>query len=266
LNHLPADWAQPLAETLCGAAELLFIVAILAIVLLGRSRYRWHERRIDYRITAELLRSLRLVAAFGGGRPFPQFPAHLAAYGGPESTWMGWYVRAVEREIGLPETKVDRESLQRTLRILRGVIAGQLDYHHHNAHRCRVLEHRLHAGGLAAFVLTLTACVLHLTHVLCRYGHVLTFCAGFFPAVAASLAGIANQAELRRLGKRSASMQAPLTSILERIAELEGEIEAAARVQASAPVVSLCSESMRLLVDEVLDWRVVQIDRPLETA
>ena len=52
------------AEIACIALEFVAIVAILALVFLGRRR-RWHERWIDYRLTAELVRHLRLVAPLG---------------------------------------------------------------------------------------------------------------------------------------------------------------------------------------------------------
>jgi len=61
LGLLPHHWA----EIAFFALEFVAIVAILALVLLGRHQH-WHERWIDYRLTAELVRHLCLVAPLGG--------------------------------------------------------------------------------------------------------------------------------------------------------------------------------------------------------
>ena len=77
-------------EIVCIALELMTIFAIIFLVQLGRTRH-WHERWIDYRLTAELVRHLRMVAPLGGRRLLPQPPAHRVTYGQPAATWMAWY-------------------------------------------------------------------------------------------------------------------------------------------------------------------------------
>lgn len=69
--------AHHTAETICTAVELLVIVVIIGLVAWGRTR-RWHERWMDYRLVAELLRQLRLLIS---ARRWPAFSATGAAPG-----------------------------------------------------------------------------------------------------------------------------------------------------------------------------------------
>ncbi len=266
----PHGWA----ETLCIAGELLAILTILAMVYFGR-RGRWHSRWIDYRLTAELVRHLRMVAPLGGGRPFPQLPAQLGKYGQPGATWMAWYTRAIERDLGLPSVVVDRHHLQACLKHLSECVNGQIGWHAANATSSHRIEHTLHLSGLVLLALTLVSCVLHLLPALFHSVHlpgwlppnVLTFLCAVFPALGAALAGINNQAEFRRIAKRSAAMADQLKPVRNQIDELHKQIAGApesSSEQFSLRASAVTSELARLLVNEVLDWRVVFLDRPLD--
>ena len=274
--------AHHMPETVCIVCELLAILIILGLVSRGR-RLRWHERWIDYRLTAELVRQLRLVAPLGGARPFPQIPAHLATYGQPSSTWMAWYVRAVERGLALPSVVVNRDYLRNCLRQLSEVVGtasadgaprgGQLEYHEVTARRCRLIEKRLHRLGITLLWLTLASCVLHLVPGVWHAASppewvapILTFVCGFFPALGAGLAGIINQGEFRRIENRSESMCGQLRLLHERIEKLRQRIDKSpseSAEQFSLPATALASDAARLLLNEILDWRVVFLDRPL---
>ncbi|HZM44026.1 MAG TPA: hypothetical protein VFC14_04290 [Burkholderiales bacterium] len=264
-------------ETLAVAAELVAILAILVMVVSGVWR-RWHARWIDYRLAAELVRHLRLVAPLGGGRPYPQIPAHWAIYGQSNATWMSWYVRSVERALGLPNAAVDRGYLRATLKDLHGVLSGQASFHQAAADRAHNLEHRLHAAGIALLCLTLAACFAHLVPGLGlpegsilrawipESPHLLIFFGGFFPALGASLAGIVNQGEFRRIAKRSASMAQHLGGL---VGEVDGLLARVEKAESSVALfmgeaMAIANNAARLLINEVLDWRVVLLDRPLE--
>lgn len=242
--------------------ELFATLAVLALVVVGR-RCQWHERWIDYRLAAELLRHLRVVAPVGGGRPFRQVPAHHVTYGRPQSTWMDWYVRAITRSIGLPDTVIDRPYLTVSLAHIGDLLAKQAAYHHLNARRCRVIEHRLHLGVMGLLVLTIVACTLHWQHLLLP-AHVLTFFCGLLPALGAALAAISNQGEFRRVARRSEAMSIELADLRKRVSRLGKDMEAGREASFMRAVLELSSESTRILVQEVLDWRVVFLDRPLE--
>lgn len=245
-------------------AELLAIGVILLLVRRGRSR-TWHERWIDYRLLAELIRHLRLVVPLGGDRPPVQAPAHHATYGQPHTTWMDWYVRAVTRAIELPNTVIDRTYLFHSLSQLDQLLADQVNYHQKIAQRCHNIEHRLHLAGLWLMGLTLFACGLHLLHMLLP-ASLLTFFCGFFPALGAALAGINNQGEFRRITRRSQAMQQYLGQLRDQVKALQEHATETQPGQTSLlPKAGiLAADAARLLVAEVLDWRVVFLDRPFE--
>jgi len=263
-----------LEETLFISIEFLLILIILLLIWRGHRR-RWHERWIDYRLAAELVRHLRLGAPLGNARPFPQVPAQWASYGEPGSTWMAWYVRAVERDLGLPAARLDLDHVRTCARDLAGTAASQLAYHRENAERSHRIEARLHAFGLVLLGATLVACACHL---LVAFGLVamrshwrvgcLVFLAGFLPALGAALAGINNQGEFRRVARRSDAMQARLRELMQAAEALVKKLESAApgawRPRASGEVTRLAHQAAHVMVNEVLDWRVVFLDQPLK--
>ncbi len=253
-------------ETASTAIELVAILVILIVVLLGRLK-SWHQRWIDCRLAAELVRHLRLVAPVGGGRPFAHVPAHLATYGQPQATWMDWYARAVARDIGLPNVVVDNSYLGACLAHLHTLLGDQLKYHRDNTDRCHNVENRLHIAGLVLLSLTLAACVLHLLHLFLP-APMLTFVCGFCPALGAALAGIDNQGEFRRVARRSHAMQKHLRSLMQRVELLQKAIASPEASQgAFAPQVGVVAgDAASLLVAEVLDWRIVFLDRILNAA
>jgi hypothetical protein len=278
--------AHHTAALVCNILELLAIMEILAIIHVGR-RQHWHERFLDYRLAAELVRHLRIVAPLGGRWPIPQVPAHWATHGEPAATWMVWYVRAVERAVGFPSAVVDASYLNEYLKELGTAVDGQVGFHKNTERRGRNIEGRLHHLADWLFGLTIAACAIHLgIHFMIEdpeAGWVrplaLVFVCGFFPALGAALAGIMNQAEFRRIGSRSRAMS-------ERLAVLHNDIErlripppgppvpvplpvstsvsASGMRQLSVQAVALANAVADLLVAEVLDWRVILRDRPLE--
>jgi hypothetical protein len=250
-------------EHLTTVLELLAIAVVLAVVWRGRAE-AWHKCWIDYRLAAELFRHLRVVAPVGGPRPFPQVPAYLATLGQPTATWMDWYVRAVSRSIGLPNAVVDRVHLTASMEHLEKLLIGQSEFHKTNTRRCWAIEKRLHNGIVGVLVLTLAACLLHFFHLF-HTGHLLAALSGFLPALGAAFAGINNQGEFRRIARRSEAMQAELRILIERVGRLQRRLGGAGPEEAfAAPVIDLAGDAASLLVQEVLDWRIVVIDRPLE--
>ncbi len=249
------DPHQPLA-TACSLVELAAIALILVIVFVG-ARSKWHERWIDYRLLAEMIRQLQVVAPLGGGRPHAQVPAHWSSYGHPQASWMGWYVRAIERALGGPDGVIDAERNAAHLRHLERILDAQRRFHDAASARAHRIEHRLHLLGIACLAATATSCVLHLW----LHAAPLTFCCGFLPALGAAMAGIANQGEFRRITRRSRAMRDQLARLQ---ADAQGMLAAAGPgQQRSAAVGRLGREIARLMITEVLDWRVVFLDQPL---
>ncbi len=261
------------AENICIALELATIGAILWIVRVGEKN-RWHQRWIDYRLAAELVRHLRLVAPLCGQRPFLRIPAHWINYGQPAASWMSWYVRAIERALKVPSAVLDKDYLEACLKQLMDVVNTQIVYHSDSAHRSVKLERRLHRTGIVLLATTLLACALHLASGLWpdtfppeRYRpQFLTFCCGFLPALGAALAGISNQAEFRSLTTRSEAMRERLRLLQAEIAKHSEQLGLPADEQGrphSRRALELANETADLLINEVLDWRVILLDQPL---
>ena len=264
LALLPLGLGRVGLERLSSALELVCIVLVLVLFLLARSR-QWHERWLDYRLAAELIRHLRIVAPICGKPPLPPIPAHQTTHGLPEATWMNWHLRAVTRATGLTDTKLDRGYLLEHLKHLQDYLNGQVGFHQSGEHRAGAIESRLHLGIGVSLGLTILACVLHLVHAPVP-GHLLTFFCGFLPAVGASLAAINNQGEFRRIAKRSHAMHSSIGHLLKHIDDLEKKMVAEDSATTSfLPAVREISENAAdLLVREVLDWRVLFLDRPPE--
>lgn len=257
------------AVAIYGLAEMVTILLILWLVFRGRGR-KWHDRWLDYRLCAEMTRHLRLVAPLGGGRPFPQLPPHLGEYGHPGTLWVTWHVRAVERKIGLPGVRVDGEYLAAALGHVKQVLESQIGFHETMYGRSGRIEHRLHLAGAVLLAATVVACAVHILPECTPcptppdwVPHVATFLCGFLPALGAAFAGISNQGEFRRVAKRSAAMKANLRAMLARALKLERRLQGAGPPAPGLDEVGdLADEAARLMVNEVLDWRVVFTDRP----
>lgn len=260
-----------MAEAVFVVGELALIACILLLVWLGR-RHGWHQRFLDYRLAAELVRHLRLSAALGAARPFPQVPAQWGSYGDAASTWMSWYVRAVERAIGLPSVRLDAQHLRAATADLVATIRRQLAFHEDNARRSHITELRLHHLGVWLLAATAVACVAHLVfglgviHVSPWVLGSLIFLAGFLPAMGAAMAGINNQGEFKRVSMRSQAMAERLRQLDARATRLLANLQSTTRPWvpgASAEVRELATDAAQLMVNEVLDWRVIFLDRPL---
>lgn len=255
--------------------ESIAISFIIAVVAFGR-RGQWHQHWLDYRLLAEMIRHQRLVVQLGGEPATPIIPLHLVSYGDPGVTWMAWYARALERSLGLPTARVDAKYLQDCLKDLYEQIGGgrhgQIGFHRATYERSERIEHRLHLAEVGLLSATLACSLLHIFqepwHVLTFVPpHILTFCCGFFPAFGAALAGINNQGEFRRIELRSKSMAGRLKKQFKQIKELQDRVAEDAPLprQLSADVAKLASEAARMMVTEVLDYRVIFQDRPLKT-
>jgi len=246
-------------------AELVVVIGIIALIVLG-NRGRWHERWMDYRLTAELVRQLRFLIPLGGGRPFPRLPAHLRASGNPSETWMYWHVRALEREVGLPDTVITGKYLTECRDYVLQVVVGQRDFHRDNRLRANRIDERLHFAALALFGLTAGAVFVHfLPHLpgasslgsIKELAPYFTIACAVLPALGGALTAINNQGEFARIAKRSRAMDERLESIRAR---LRPEGSGALRL---TQLIEMATTVARLMVDEMLDWRVLFQDRPL---
>jgi hypothetical protein len=167
-------------------AEIAFIVGIIAITVIGRSR-SWHRRWLEAREVAERLRAavpLWLLGVRGSGAS------------GPEPAWTGWYVRAHLRALGPHNGTLDADCLAAIARTLQGMLDEQRAYHAGNARHMHRVEHRVERIGEVLFGLTLAIALAYVvgavTHMPTPAGWshwVIALTAGL-PALAAAMYGI----------------------------------------------------------------------------
>jgi hypothetical protein len=265
------------------AVELGLLITIAKIYSVGRKR-RWHEKWIDYRLLAEYLRQLFFLIPLGPGElSSPHLPKYMSA-GDPKSTWMYWHYLALRREIGLvggEYTPSYLDSVRSFLDSSAG-IRGQMDYHEKNEERLEKLDARFHSVESAFFKAAIASAALALVSALVAIAaqHVtlpfhldyaarvldwdpLTILIGLlatvFPAFGAALAGIRSQAEFERVKKRSRAMLQTLRHICR---ELHATHQNSTK-SSYAALNLIVAEAGQLMVDELLDWRIVFKDRPL---
>jgi hypothetical protein len=269
------------AQTICVAVELVMLLIILLLFVVSRRRH-WHERWMEYRLLAELIRQLRILIPLGGGRPFPRTPTHHGLYGNLTQTWMYWHMRAIARATGIPAAKVTRDYVRDCLNYIDGIVGGpkegQLKFQKDTERRSEHIAHRLHVASTTLFVLTLVGIATHLLlepALLPRWldfeipesihralDHWLVMGSAFLPALGAALAAISNQGEFARLAKRAAAMADYFTGFAQQIAALRSGGAQDVKAPTLSQVIPLASEIAEVMVDEVADWRVVFIDRP----
>lgn len=255
-------------EMFCTLAEMVSLAGVFLLLKVGRKR-RWHERWAEYRLLAELIRQLRFLIPLGGGKPSPRMPAHLAVYGDPARTWMYWYVRAIAREIGIPSARVTQAYMHDCLGFLAQVVgdphAGQWGFHLVTERRAQRLNERLRKAVLflvgATFLGVSTRLMFEIIpagsgYISAAADRWLVLAAATLPALGAALEGINNQGEFVRVAKRSMAM----ASIFEKYSE---KITLAEKTPPLllAELIPLSGRIAESMVDEVVDWRAVIIDR-----
>jgi hypothetical protein len=267
------SWKTAASVFMC--AEFGLLAFILIIYGTGK-KGRWHERWIDYRLLAEYLRQLFFLIPLGPGElSSPHLPKYMSS-GDPKNTWMYWHYLALRREIGLTSAEFSRkylESVRAFLNSNRG-IRGQIDYHQTNEARLEKLDSRFAIIGfmtfLAALLLATVALVPKLDEMLIelliklpklnehRMEIGLGLCATALPAFGAALAGIRSQGEFERVRKRSKAMLQTLRRICAELDDCTNHQEISFAV-----LNVIAADAGQLMVDELLDWRIVFKDRPL---
>lgn len=257
------QWVTPV-RILLALAECACIGLITLNTYRGKWG-RWHERWIDYRLLAEGLRQFRALAPLGGGSLLPRVPEHLARYGDPRSTWMAWHLRNVVRETGLPAWSLTPAHVAAYRRYFdANLIQDQIKYHKGNIRKLETVRHKLHQFGDRLFLFTGIVCVVHLTAVLgwwhpsLAIENWMTASLAILPAIGASLFGIRSQGEFQRVAKRSTGMRDELSRFHAEFDRL------GTAVADSRTTLETATSASQLMIREVLDWRVVFLDRPLD--
>ncbi len=224
---------------------------------------------MEYRVLAELLRELHALIPLGGGRPFARLCAHLGVYGESTETWMSWHARAVERTIGLPSARVDHAYIQAALARLKTSVKKQATFHQAGGIQNQRIEERLHWLGFTLFGTTAVVVAIHFVglfidvingHATAHAGMTwMTVVAAYFPALGAALAGINNQGEFARLAIRNQVIAKRLEGFLLEVEEMSNR-----KYPVTLGEVALLSMRVsHLMVEEVINWRVIVLHRPL---
>ena len=145
LGH-PHPWTFPI--------ELCLIAAIVALVIFG-GRWHWHERWMEYRLLAELVRQIRIIIPLGGGRPLPRTPIFSGNFEDLSETWMHWHIRAIARSVGIPAVTVTPQYLASCLGYIDGLIESQVNFHRKTIHRYELICENLHSLASSLFFISL---------------------------------------------------------------------------------------------------------------
>ena len=237
-------------------AEVIIIGSIILVTFLGIRR-RWHERWIDYRLLAEYLRQTQFLMALGRASiSVFRIPIHLS-YGDPRNSWMYWYLQTVVRHSGIMRVKFDANYLKSVTGFLDESIRDQINYHQRNARVSQKVNERLRNVGLGLFFLAAAAAVCHL-FLPETWLNLLTTLTIVGPSFGAAAAAIRSQGEFERLTKSSRAMSSQLKSLCEKVQALHPND------LSSVKLTQLAVESAQLMVKDVLNWRLVVEEKPLD--
>jgi hypothetical protein len=196
---------------------------------------RWHERMVEYRAVAELLRHQRFVYAFGGADRLERTADR--SWHEPDA-WVGWYVRATLRELGFPTIVLSRPYRGRALAAFQeDEIKGQINYNASVAKQFETIDERLNTvirSGWkltvwVAFVGALVLLILYLIKVYHWYCYELAVCLlewlkpslsvimAFVPALIAAVHGVRFQMDFNNTVDRDASTERELTQLDKRL-------------------------------------------------
>lgn len=259
------------------ASIIPIVVACVEAVVLGNIvvryvravNWQYHERWIDYRSLAEEFRQLAFLWPIGRPLPAVQFTGETEGEAA-RFAWVGWYVRAVARDLGLCPgiwTPERLTSLRRVL--LERFIGYQREYHSRTMKRFDRVHAQLHNATLWIFLIAVGVALAHVlifdrhsllaiwTHdeqppmintqlwgVIIRTGAVLAI---LLPALGAAAHGFLNQGDFWNLARRSERMCVHLDPLAVEMAH------APATVEDLGIVAEKAADVMR---DEIVYWRV----------
>lgn len=237
--------------------ELACITTILVAHKIGKTK-RWHERAVNYRILAEMLRQMTFLSPVGITLPFANPPAHSRDKADLRTTWMHWHFSTIVRAAGIPKAELSPQLLINYRDyIVNEWIAPQIDYHKRNAKQLGNALQYCEKWANFLFLATALACLLHLILHWIIHEHWISdwliLLAAGLPAWAAAIHGIRSQGEFERLSERSKSMHL-------RLEELQNEINKT-NMTGTLLIPKAALDFSRIaaseMLDEVNDWQVL---------
>jgi hypothetical protein len=243
-------------------AELVVIVSILAWTMIGR-KLHWHERWMDCRHLAESLRQIQVLALIGRVPASVKVPAHLEP-SDPRQSWFNWYFRALVRQAGLINARLNRSYLTEYCKLLSAAIKGQAEYHRENYRSLERVHRNLHFATQLIFGLAVVSCFLHVGALLNCLPEIFSsdscerlfkFCAIVLPALGAAVGAIHHTGEFERLALRSQSLAGRLEKLEEEVATATAELQKLSQIASDFSVI---------MMSELVDWRFVFLDKNLD--
>ena len=228
--------------------EFTLIAVILAITWHGR-RKRWHERWLNYRQLAELLRQYCYLSPLGCALATPPPPAHFGS--GADRSWVDGMFRIIARDLGLAPAAIDRNYLASIGKLIESILDGQIGYHQSNSGTLKRLSHRLHHIGSALFIATLLACVVHV--FINQESSWLLILATVPPAFGAAFYAIASHGEFARTADRSRAMAFELSSL--QSVDLKNAIDSTD--DSFAALREAAQRIAGVMIAETMDWSFV---------
>jgi hypothetical protein len=245
--------------------ELAVMLTILAIVG-AATIYGWHDRWIDYRHLAEQLRHMRVLALTGSSTLEIRQTAHTdEAASDSGAAWVGWYYRAIVREIGMVGARADAGYARAVAQLVQKTeLAEQQHYHEGTGDISHKLDRRLHIAGIVVFSLAASVCFIFLlnywnTHEIeASRVRLEIFLTSLLPSFGAALYSIRVQGEFGQVARRARQMHKQLAQISAALDD-----DAAKGTLTLASVSALTEMAARAMLLDVTDWRFVFRDKPL---
>jgi hypothetical protein len=244
--------------------EFALLLAILALMTVGRWR-RWHDRSLDYRIVAEILRAGAYLSLLGRAVP----PATLAAASRAAPAGRGWafvYAGLALRAFATVPLTADAASLAaRRDYIAANLVADQIAYHRGKQKRSHARERGLRLASEIAFFLTLAVVAYEIVAPLVAAARApspkwLGMASGILPAIAWACYGIRNHLELEIVIGRSAAMERHLGEVAAHLAALDGAALTLDALDAAT------REAVEHMIGDVAGWALMFDVKPMEAA
>lgn len=247
-------------------AEFGILSAILFFFVWGRRR-KFHEKWVDYRSLAERIRHLIFLMPLGSTSPAIRIPVP-AQHADPSATWLNWLFRAVVRQAGMFDAKVDQGYLVHCRSLLgEDILRGQASYHERVSRRLSALHRRLHFFTLLLFGAAILVSWLHYRHfVWTNHEQVPFVLAVLLPTIGAAVHGFLSQGDFENVALRAESANRQLTLLGDDVAALylatPAQRQEMARASRREQLAVLGGESLRELAERAICDRLDPEEEP----
>lgn len=247
--------------------ELLTIITMIGVTLVGRNN-RWHERWLEYRAVAELLRQARMGLWTGQSLE----PGDPESHGNRSSaSWTSWYVRACVRQVPMIQAKAMPDYLRKAARtIARLEIDDQRGFNERTAKVQEQVHERMEIIEICLLVVLIAACLAFLAvfgfgplHTSEGGSHHwwapqipewMTLIGGLVPALGAALLGMRSQGDFQAYAERAAATASQLRPIGETAARWDDPGNGDPGFE---DLLDLIDRTTEALAGDVFSWRTV---------